>query len=138
MCIFEKIADDVFILSGVEMILKDFINYNNTRHKMPYNNRNPYSIPIYGMNQIQITQTTPTQLKELITEVLKSEIDNLKQHFQPKEPKEYLTRSEVADLFKVDLSTVYNWCKTGKLKPLGIGARVYFLRSDIENCLTPL
>lgn len=69
-------------------------------------------------------------VKELIKEVL---IENTKQV-----PNEYLTRQEVAQMFKVDLSTIHNWCKSGKLKPLGIGARVYFLRAELEQSLTPL
>jgi predicted site-specific integrase-resolvase len=44
----------------------------------------------------------------------------------------------VAQMFDVDLSTIHNWSKSGKLKPLGIGSRVYFLRTDIEACLIPL
>ncbi len=89
------------------------------------------------MSAIQFTLNTE-QLQEQISENVKNQLQDFLKNFKPKQPDEYLTRSEVADLFKVDLSTIHNWCKSGKLKPLGIGARVYFLRSDIEKSLTPL
>lgn len=80
---------------------------------------------------------TKEQLQE-ITNGITTRLDNLEKNFQPKEPSQYLTRQEVADMLKVNLSTIHNWCKKGKLKPLGVGARVYFLREDVEKCLTPI
>lgn len=90
------------------------------------------------MEQIQFIQYSPQQLQEDIQKAVKSSLTSFTNHFQPKQPNEYLTRQEVAELFKVDISTIHNWCKKGRLKPYGIGARVYFLRADIDNCLTPL
>jgi hypothetical protein len=90
------------------------------------------------MSTIQFIQTTPQELQNQISEGVKSQLENFLKHFQPKQPNEYLTRSDVAKMFNVDLSTVHNWSKSGKLKPLGLGARVYFLRSDIEQSLQPL
>lgn len=90
------------------------------------------------MEAIQITQTNANDFKTEILKGVKIQIDELKSQFQPKEPNEYLTRQEVATMFNVDLSTIHNWCKSKKLNPLGLGARVYFLRSEIEASLTPL
>ena len=90
------------------------------------------------METIQITQTNANDFKSEILKGVKIQIDELKSQFQPKEPNEYLTRQEVAKMFNVDLSTIHNWCKSKKLNPLGLGARVYFLRSEIEASLTPL
>jgi predicted DNA-binding transcriptional regulator AlpA len=90
------------------------------------------------MSTIQFIQTTPQELQNQINEGVKSQIQDFLKHYQPKQPNEYLTRSDVAKMFNVDLSTIHNWCKSGKLKPLGLGARVYFLRSDIEQSLQPL
>jgi excisionase family DNA binding protein len=69
---------------------------------------------------------------------LQNQINELKQHFEPKQPVELLTRNEVAKLLKCDLSTIHNWCKKGKLIPYGIGNRVYFKRSEIELALINL
>lgn len=90
------------------------------------------------MSAIQFIQTTPQELQNQISESVKSQLTDFLKHYQPKQPNEYLTRTDVAKMFNVDLSTIHNWCKSKKLKPLGIGARVYFLRSDIEQSLKPL
>jgi len=90
------------------------------------------------MQTIQFIQTTPEQLKSEINEGVKNQLQEFLKLYQPKQPSEYLTRQQVAQMFNVDISTVHNWGKSGKLKPLGLGARVYFLRSDIEQSLTPL
>lgn len=93
---------------------------------------------ILVMSQIQFLATSPEKLKQEITADVKVILDEFLKHFKPVQPAEYLTRKQVSDLFNVDISTVHNWCKNGKLKPLGLGSRVYFLRSDIEASLVPL
>ncbi len=90
------------------------------------------------MQTIQFIQTTPQELQNQITEGVKNQLEDFLKHYTPKQPNEYLTRQEVAQMFNVDISTVHNWCKSKKLKPLGLGSRVYFLRSDIEQSLIPL
>ena len=87
---------------------------------------------------VQFIQYTPEQLQSEISNGVKIQLQPFLKHFKPVQPAEYLTRQTVAKMFDVDLSTVHNWCKSGKLKPLGIGSRVYFLRTDIEACLIPL
>lgn len=90
------------------------------------------------MSTIQFISVTPEQLQQEITKGIKSHLDEFLKNFKPKEPTDYLTRQEVAKMFNVDLSTIANWQKKGKLKPYGMVGRVYFLRSDIEASLTPL
>ena len=69
---------------------------------------------------------------------LKKQIEDLKKYLQPKEPTEYLTRNEVADLLKVNLSTIHNYTKQGKLLSYGIGSRVYYKRQEIEDAIIKL
>ena len=90
------------------------------------------------MEAIQLIQLTPQQLQNIISEGVKVQLEDLKKHFQPIQPKEYLTRQNVAEMFSVNLSTLHNWNRTGKLKPLGISGRVYYLRSQVEEALIPL
>lgn len=90
------------------------------------------------MQQVQLIQITPEQLQEAILNGVKLQLDQLKKNFQPKEPEEYLSRTEVAEMLKVDISTIHNWSKSGKLKRHGIGNRVYFKRSEIEANIIPL
>ena len=49
-----------------------------------------------------------------------------------------LSRNEVAKLLKIDLSTVHNWTKKGKLLAHGLGNRVYYKRSEVEAAIKPL
>ena len=90
------------------------------------------------MAQVQFIQTTPQELQQQINEGIKIQLQEFLKHFAPIQTKEYLTRSDVAKMFSVDISTVSNWQKSGKLKPLGISGRVYFLRSEVEASLKPL
>lgn len=71
-------------------------------------------------------------------ESLQKQIMELKEKFEPKAPTECLTRGEVAELLKCDLSTLHNWTKAGKLIKYGIGNRVYYKRQEIEASLIPL
>lgn len=90
------------------------------------------------MSQVQFIQTTPEQLQEAILQGIKQQLEQLKKHFQPKEPEEYLSRAEVAKLLKVDISTIHNWGKAGKIKRYGLGNRVYYKRSEVEKSIVEL
>lgn len=43
--------------------------------------------------------------------------------------------SELCSLFRVSRPTVYEWIKAGKLRPVKIRSRVYFLGADILRLL---
>lgn len=90
------------------------------------------------MQTVQFIQVTPEQLQNAIIEGVKTQLQDLKKHFEPKTPTEYLTRSEVAKMLSVDLSTVHNYTKRELLTSYGIGARVYYKRSEVENSLIKL
>lgn len=82
----------------------------------------------------------PTK-EEIIEGVLKGfdeRINKLQEEFQPKIPIEYLTRNEVKDLLKVNMSTIFNWTRSGKLKAYACGNRVYYKRSEVEQAIKPL
>lgn len=87
------------------------------------------------MSQILLNQITPEQLEKQIIDGVKNQLNALIEHFQPKEPTEYLTRHEVANLLKVDISTVHNWTKNGKLTSYNMVGRVYYKRSEIEAAM---
>jgi excisionase family DNA binding protein len=71
---------------------------------------------------------------EKLTQI-EHKLADLKEYFEPKEPVELMTRNEVAEYLKVDLSTLWNWTNKGKLTAYGIGARVYYKRNEIEQCI---
>lgn len=79
----------------------------------------------------------PEETKLQISQISK-ELAELKTKFQPKEPTQYLTRSEVAKMLSVNLSTIHNYCKRNILQPYGIGSRVYFKRDEVDQALVKL
>jgi excisionase family DNA binding protein len=46
--------------------------------------------------------------------------------------------AEVCKLFHITKPTIYDWVKHGKLKPVKIRSRVYFLWQDIQALLHPV
>ncbi|KJD36966.1 DNA-binding protein [Tamlana sedimentorum] len=90
------------------------------------------------MQQIQFIQITPEQLQQIIIDGVKAELEEIKKHFEPKTPTEYLTRNEVSKLLSVDLSTVHNYTKKGILTAHQMGSRVYYKRQEIENSFVTL
>ncbi len=93
-------------------------------------------------NQTEVVITTSKYLQNLSNKVdsVSKNVEDLKKNFKPKEPEEYLTRHEVAQMFKIDISSVHNWTKKGKLKSYGVpgSGRVYYLRSHIEKVLVEI
>ena len=90
------------------------------------------------MKGIQFINITPEDQKESILLGVQSLFEEFKKDFQPKQPEEYLTREETADLLKVDVNTIYNWTKRGVLQKYGISGRVYYKRSEIEATIAPI
>lgn len=72
------------------------------------------------------------QLQEEILKGIKTYFEPILHNLQAKEKEEFLKPKDVAKMLKVDLSTVHNWHKTGKLKKYGFGKNVYYLRSEIK------
>jgi len=53
-------------------------------------------------------------------------------------PTDYLTRNDVAEIFKVSLVTVSDWTAKGLLKSYKLVNRVYYKRGEIEQALTEI
>ncbi|EIJ37780.1 hypothetical protein JoomaDRAFT_0746 [Galbibacter orientalis DSM 19592] len=87
------------------------------------------------MNVIQID--LPDCVKNDI-ERIKFKLGELQKNLQPKDPPEYLTRTEVSEMLKIDISTVHNWTKRGILKAHSIGSRIYYKRSQVESAIVEL
>ena len=68
-------------------------------------------------------------------ESIENELREARANLQPKVPEELMTRHEVADFFKVTLSTIWKWSKNGNLTYYGVGNRVYYKRSEIEKAM---
>ena len=88
------------------------------------------------MENIQFIGITPQELVKEIKDSLIPELRaELSKEFEPKKPTEYLTRSEVRELLKIDLSTLWRWKRNGTLQAYAINNRVYFKRSEIDDVL---
>ena len=84
-----------------------------------------------------LREVSPEQITSLF-EGLRTQLTELKANFQPTKPTEYLTRNEVSEMLKCDLSTLWLWTKKGKLTSYGIGNRTYYKRAEVESALVCL
>ncbi len=90
------------------------------------------------MEAVQISGVTPQQFKNDLINGLKVLLEELKLNLTPQHSEEYLTREQTAELLNIDLSTLWHWKKKGILIPYGVGNRVYYRRSDIDNAMVQL
>ena len=88
--------------------------------------------------EMQMIGMSFDDLKNLVGQVIKTELEAVKRQLQPKQPNEYLTRKEVSEMLKIDLSSVHNWSKRVILKPHQIGNRVYYKLQEVENAIVKL
>lgn len=48
---------------------------------------------------------------------------------------DYITRRELAGVFKISLPTIHDWTKKGLLQAYKVGNRVYYKRSEAESAM---
>lgn len=91
------------------------------------------------MSTLQFIQTTPEQLVELISEGVRSQLQDLKKDLRTQEANdELLTRAEACEFLKIEQTTLWHWTNKGKVQAYGIGNRRYYKRSELLECLTLL
>lgn len=90
-------------------------------------------------NAILLQTLSLEELQELIGNSVKNGIQELHNEIQAKgDSEELLTREQTCKFLKVDSSTLWAWTNKGKVKAYGIGARRYYKRSELMECLTLL
>ena len=90
-------------------------------------------------NAILLESLTVEQLQQLIGTSVKNGIQELQKELQSKDnSEELLTREETCQFLKIDSSTLWAWTNQQKVKAYGIGARRYYKRSELLECLTLL
>jgi len=90
-------------------------------------------------NAILLQDLSVEELQELIGSTVKKNVAELQHELQSKKFKEeLLTRAETCKFLKIDSSTLWAWTNKGKVKAYGIGARRYYKRSELLECLTLL
>ena len=90
-------------------------------------------------NAILLESLTIEQLQQLIGASIKKGISELHKELEIKNyNEELLTREETCQFLKIDSSTLWSYTNKGKVKAYGIGARRYYRRSELLECLTLL
>lgn len=90
-------------------------------------------------NSIILQELTVEELQELIGSTVKKNVAELQEELQSKKfTEELLSRDETCKFLKIDSSTLWAWTNKGKVKAYGIGARRYYKRSELLECLTLL
>ncbi|UKM65370.1 helix-turn-helix domain-containing protein [Flavobacteriaceae bacterium GSB9] len=90
-------------------------------------------------NSILLQDLSVEELQELIGTSVKKSVEELQKELQSKNFKEeLLTREETCRFLKIDSSTLWSWTNKGKVRAYGIGARRYYKRSELLECLTLL
>ena len=90
-------------------------------------------------NAILLQTLTVEQLQQLIGTSVRNGILELQKELQSKDnSEELMTREETCQFLKIDSSTLWAWTNNGKVKAYGIGARRYYKKTEIMECLTLL
>ena len=90
-------------------------------------------------NAILLQNLTVEQLQQLIGTSVRNGIQELQKELQSKDnSEELMTREETCQFLKIDSSTLWAWTNNGKVKAYGIGARRYYKKTEIMECLTLL
>jgi hypothetical protein len=90
-------------------------------------------------NAILLQNLTVEQLQQLIGTSVRNGIIELQKELQTKDnSEELMTREETCQFLKIDSSTLWAWTNNGKVKAYGIGARRYYKKSELMDCLTLL
>ena len=90
-------------------------------------------------NAIFLKELSVEQLQQLINTSVKNGIQEFQNEIQSKDnSEELLTREQTRDFLKIDSSTLWAWTNKQKVKAYGIGARRYYKRSELLECLTLL
>jgi len=83
------------------------------------------------MSQVQLINLSITDLKCLISDVMKQELSSV-----PKSsPDRLVSPKETSEMLGIDLSTLYRWDKLGYLTKIKIGGKVRYRLSDIQKLL---
>lgn len=88
----------------------------------------------------EIIVTTTEQLKTVISEAIKTELDRQLQMFDPAQAPtdpndEVLTRENAAAYQHITLPTLNTYTKSGKIKGYRLGGRVFYKRSELTDAL---
>lgn len=89
-------------------------------------------------NVTQVHHTSKDDLIQTILTGVEEKLNSFEKNFQPKEPTQWVTRKEVAEILSISLVTVTDWSKKGILNPFRIANRIRFKKKEVEQALTKI
>ncbi len=88
---------------------------------------------------IILNELSVEQLQQLINTSVKDGIKEFQNGIQTNDnSEELLTRKQTCKFLKIDSSTLWAWTNKKKVNAYGMGARRYYKRSELLECLTLL
>ena len=82
-----------------------------------------------------LQQCSINELAQAVTENVMGRMGEILPILKPKTPEEYLTRTEVCNLFHITLKTLYTRESKGDIIAYKIGGRKLYKASEIEKAL---
>jgi len=85
-----------------------------------------------------LVELTEEDLQKLISESIQLQLTNHRTEVHREPSDDLIPRLDVAKLFGISLVTLAKWARLKILpKPIKKGGRVFYLRSQINQCLVP-
>ncbi|MHA4810461.1 helix-turn-helix domain-containing protein [Flavitalea flava] len=81
---------------------------------------------------LHVESVTSNSLLDALSDLLDQKFSKFNGSSTPKNPDAFITRQDVADLFKISLPTVHSWMNVGILTPYKIGNKTRFLLSEVK------
>jgi hypothetical protein len=78
---------------------------------------------------------SPDELKQIIKEVIREELVEVRKQLEEKDSEVLLSRKETCDLLKIDSSTLWSWTNKGIINCYGIQNRRYYKKEDVLKSL---
>lgn len=86
-----------------------------------------------------IQSVSPEQFTELITDVFKTQFENLKKELTTQTANDdLLSREQVLELLQINASTLWHWQNKGRITVHKFANKCYYKRSEIMESLIPL
>lgn len=82
--------------------------------------------------RLEVSNIDAETFMNLLNEMKQSIINEIKAQIHPATDRK-LTRMQVAKMFNISSTTIWNWQNAGILKPHKVGKKNYYLESDINK-----
>lgn len=87
------------------------------------------------LKTVKIQEITVDELADKVADKLLNKIKHYLDDLHKNEINVYLTRQQIADFLKINLTTLWNWTNKGKIKSYGIGSKRYYDKQEIITLL---